>query len=121
LWIGLWVERNCWACRADLNCRMGRSRRRVGWCDTSQRLLRYGSTDVQQTAGSRVWQRDRIQSIRHERPRHIAQTLQKLAKKALGCVRVEAALHQDIKHVPVLVNDSPEGVQFASDADKHLV
>jgi hypothetical protein len=42
-------------------------------------------------------------------------------KKALGGVLVAAALDQDIKYVAMLINGSPEVVQFASDADEHLV
>ena len=59
--------------------------------------------------------------IGHDDPGHVAQTLQQLAKEALGCLRVAAALHQYVEHVSVLINRSPEVVQFASDADKHLV
>jgi hypothetical protein len=40
LWIWPWLERNRWAWRADLNRCICRSRRRVGWCETSARLFR---------------------------------------------------------------------------------
>ena len=59
--------------------------------------------------------------ISHNYPRHIAQTLQQLAKKAFGRRLVTAALDQNVKHVPVLVDGPPQVVQFASDADEHLV
>ena len=52
---------------------------------------------------------------------HVAQTLQQLAKEALGGIRVTAALHHNIKHVAMLINGSPEVVQFASDAHEHLI
>jgi hypothetical protein len=41
LWIRLWAERKRCALRADLKRFICRSRRRVDWCDTSARLLRY--------------------------------------------------------------------------------
>ena len=59
--------------------------------------------------------------VGHDDPGHIAQALQQLANEALGCLRVAAALDQYVEHVSVLINRSPEVVQFASDADKHLV
>ncbi len=48
--------------------------------------------------------------ICHDHSRHVAQTLQQLAKEALGSLRVPAALDQHIKHVPVLINSPPEVV-----------
>jgi putative transposase len=59
--------------------------------------------------------------IGHDDPGHIAQALEQLAKEALGRFLVAAALHQHIEHIPVLVDRPPEVVQFASDADKHLI
>ena len=59
--------------------------------------------------------------IRQDHSGHVAQPLQQLAKEALGCFRVAAALDQNVKHVPVLVDSLPEVVQFAADADEHLV
>ena len=59
--------------------------------------------------------------IGHDDPGHIAQALQQLAKEALGRLRVTAALHQHIEHVAMLINGPPEIVQFASDADEHLI
>ena len=59
--------------------------------------------------------------IGHDHPGHIAQTLQQLAKEALGRLRVAAALDQHIEHVPMLINGPPKIMQFAPDADKHLV
>ena len=58
--------------------------------------------------------------IRHDHSGHVAQALQQLAKEALGRFLVAAALDQHIEHVPVLINRSPEIVQFAPDANKHL-
>ena len=59
--------------------------------------------------------------ILHEYSRCIPQTLQQLAKEALGCLRIAAILNQYIEHVAVLINGSSEVVQFASDADENLV
>jgi hypothetical protein len=59
--------------------------------------------------------------IRHDDSGHVAQTLQQLAKEALGRLRVAAALDQHIKHVAVLVYRPPEVVQLAADADKYLI
>ncbi len=59
--------------------------------------------------------------IGHDNSGHIAQTLQQLAKEPLGCFRVAAALDQHIKYVAVLIDRSPEVVQFAPNADEYLV
>jgi hypothetical protein len=59
--------------------------------------------------------------ICHDDSGHIAQTLQQLAKEALGGLRVTPALHQNIKHVAMLINGSPEVVQFAADPHEHLI
>jgi len=63
----------------------------------------------------------RSEFVGHDHPRHVAQTLQQLAKEAFGRFSVTAALDQHIKHISVLINSSPEVVQFASDADENLV
>ncbi len=59
--------------------------------------------------------------VRHDHSRHKAQALQQLAKEALGGLRVPAALDQHIEHAAVLINGSPEIMQLAADANKHLV
>jgi hypothetical protein len=59
--------------------------------------------------------------IGHDHPGHVAQALQQLAKEALGRLRATAALHQHIEHISMLINRSPEVVQFASDANKQLI
>jgi hypothetical protein len=58
--------------------------------------------------------------IRHDNPRHVAQTFKQLSEEALGSLCIPAALNQHIEHVAMLVNGSPEVVQFASDAHEHL-
>jgi hypothetical protein len=59
--------------------------------------------------------------IRHKYPRHIPQTLQQLAKEALGRLPVAAILNQYIEHVAVLINGPPEVMQFAPDANERLI
>ena len=59
--------------------------------------------------------------IGHDHPGHGAQALQQLAKETLGRFLVPAALDQHIEHVAMLINGSPEVVQFASDAHEHLI
>ena len=49
--------------------------------------------------------------ISHDHSGHVAQTLQQLAKEALGRLRVAAALNQDVEHVAVLINGSPLSVR----------
>jgi hypothetical protein len=61
------------------------------------------------------------ESIGHDHPRDVTQTLQQFAEEALGRFRITAALHQTIEYIPVLINGSPEVVQLASDTDKHLI
>ena len=63
----------------------------------------------------------RSKFVGDDHPGHVAQTLQQLAKETLGCFRVAAALDQHIKYIAVLINRPPKIVQFASDADKHLI
>jgi len=59
--------------------------------------------------------------VGHDHSGHVAQTLEQLAKEALGGRLVAATLHQHIEHVAVLVDRPPEIVQFAADADKYLI
>jgi hypothetical protein len=62
-----------------------------------------------------------LKFISHDHPRHVAQSLQQLAKEALSRLRVPAALNPGIEHIAVLVDCPPEVVQFASAPDKHLI
>ena len=52
--------------------------------------------------------------VGHDGSGHVAQTLQQLAEEALRCLFVATILNQYIEHVPMLINGSPEIVQFAS-------
>jgi hypothetical protein len=59
--------------------------------------------------------------IGHDNSGRVAQALQQLAKEALRRPRVAPALDQHVEHASMLINRSPEVVQFALDADKHLI
>ena len=62
--------------------------------------------------------------IRHEYPWHVAQALQQLAEEALGRLCAPAALDQHVEHVEhvsMLINRSPQIMEFAPDANEHLV
>jgi hypothetical protein len=48
----LWADRKRWAWQADSNRCIFRSRRLVGWCDTSARLFRSGVAGAPRRAGS---------------------------------------------------------------------
>ena len=54
-------------------------------------------------------------------PRHVALTLQQLAKEALGGFPVATRLDENIDHVTILINRTPELLSFASDRDEDLV
>jgi hypothetical protein len=63
----------------------------------------------------------RSKLVGHDYPGHVAQALQQLSKEALGSLLVAAALRQHNERVAVLINSSPEVVQFASDAHEHFI
>ena len=67
--------------------------------------------------------RSRIASklVGHKLPRRPALSLQDLAKEALSCSLVSAACDQDVEHIAVLVNRSPQIMAFAADGDEHFV
>src|SRR4051812_35756049 len=62
-----------------------------------------------------------LELVGDDDPRGVLQALQQLAKEALGGFGVAPALHQDVEHVPVLIDRTPEIMQLATDAEKHLV
>jgi len=53
--------------------------------------------------------------------RHVGKALQQSAEEFSGRRLVPAALHQDIEHIPVLVDGAPEGVLHPVDTDEYLV
>jgi hypothetical protein len=59
--------------------------------------------------------------IGHDDFGHVALTLQQLAKETLGRRLVVAALHQHTEHVAVLINGSPEIMQFALNGHEHFI
>src|SRR3954462_7981135 len=62
-----------------------------------------------------------LELVGDDHPRRILQALQQLAKEALGGFGIAPALHQDIEHLAVLIDRTPEMVLLATDAQKHLV
>ena len=59
--------------------------------------------------------------IGDDHSRHIVQPFEKFAEKSLGGLFVPSALHQDIKHVAILIHGSPEEVFLATYAEDDLV
>ena len=62
-----------------------------------------------------------LQPVGDHHTRHVHQALEQLAKKLLGGLLIASALHQDIKHVVVLIHGSPQVIPLAVDRDKDLV
>jgi hypothetical protein len=62
-----------------------------------------------------------LQLIRDDHPRDVLQPLEKIAKKHLRRLLVAAALHQDVEHVIVLVDRSPQVITLAMDGQNHPV
>src|SRR4051794_2932207 len=62
-----------------------------------------------------------LELVGDDHPRRILQALQQLAEEALGGFGIAPALHQNIEHVAVLVNGTPEIVLLATDAEKDLI
>jgi len=62
-----------------------------------------------------------LQLLRDDDLRDIPQALEQLVKKLLGCLLVAPALHQNIRHVILLVNRAPQVMPLPRDRHKHLV
>jgi hypothetical protein len=62
-----------------------------------------------------------LQLISDDHAWHILQPFEQFPKESLGGLFVASALHQDIKHVPILINGSPYIVFLASYGENHLV
>ena len=56
-----------------------------------------------------------------EHARDVGASLRELSEELLGCHLVPAALHEHIKHVPVLIDGAPKIVLLAVDLEKHFV
>jgi hypothetical protein len=59
--------------------------------------------------------------ISDDHPRDVPQALEQFAEEFLGGLLVPPALHQDIKHMAVLIHRTPEKVTFAVDGQKYLI
>jgi hypothetical protein len=60
------------------------------------------------------------QLIRNQHPRHLLTALEQLAEELLGGLLVPPTLHQNIQHVPVLINGAPQLVLFPIDGEEDL-
>jgi hypothetical protein len=61
------------------------------------------------------------QLIRDQHAWNILIAREQLPKELLGSLFVPSALHQDILHVAMLIDRSPQIMQFASDFKKYLI
>ena len=60
------------------------------------------------------------QLVGHQHTRGVTQIFQQFAEESLGGSGVASALHQDIEHVPVLIDRPPEVMELAADPDENL-
>jgi hypothetical protein len=61
------------------------------------------------------------QAVRDEAPRLVFRPAQQALEETLGSGPVPPLLHQDVQHDAMLIHRSPQIVQYAPDADEHLV
>src|SRR6266568_1784175 len=102
------AERKRWACFADLNFRIFALKQSCG-------LMRVLSTIVEPFVLTMLhsWQDlafgrpITLQFVRNDHARHVLRPFEQFPKESLGGLFVASALHQDIKHVPLLINGSP--------------
>jgi len=73
------------------------------------------------SVGPRALPRRRWRVVRDDHTWHVREALQQRAQGLHGRRLVAAGLHQDIAHVPILVDRAPQVVLHAVDADEHLV
>ncbi len=59
--------------------------------------------------------------IGDQHPRNILVSFEELAKELLSGSCIPAALHQDIQHVPMLINCTPQILPLASDREENLI
>src|SRR5512135_1664546 len=62
-----------------------------------------------------------LQFVSNDHARHVLQPFEQFPKESLGGLFVASALQQDIKHVPILINGSPQRVFLPPDRQYHLV
>ena len=61
------------------------------------------------------------QLIRDQYTWDVVASLEQFPKELLGSLFVRSALHEDIEHISMLINCSPQLVQFAVDFEKDLI
>jgi hypothetical protein len=61
------------------------------------------------------------QLIRDQHTRHVLTTLEQLTEVLLDGLLIPPTLHQDIQHVPVLINGPPQLVLFSIDGEEDLI
>jgi hypothetical protein len=59
--------------------------------------------------------------VRDDHPWDIPAPFEELAEEFLGCSLIPPALHQDIKHVPLLIHRPPQIMAFALNGQEHLI
>ena len=59
--------------------------------------------------------------VRDQDAWHVLASFEQLAEEFLGSDFISTALHQDIQHIPILVNRTPEIGRLAGDLEKHFV
>jgi hypothetical protein len=62
-----------------------------------------------------------LQCVGDDHPRHVGQPCEQLAEACLRRVLVPTALHQDVEHMPLLIDRSPQRVLCPADRQKHLI
>src|SRR5215813_10279911 len=62
-----------------------------------------------------------LELVRNDYTRHVLQALEQLAKKLLRRLLSPPALHEDVKHVIVLVDSAPEVMALPVDGQEHLI
>ena len=61
------------------------------------------------------------QPIGHDHPRRVLQGSQQFAEEPVCGSGIASALHQDVEHMAMLIDRAPEVMQYAADADEHLI
>src|SRR5512135_890453 len=62
-----------------------------------------------------------LQFVSNDHTRRVLQFLKQLAKKSFGGFFVFSTLNQDVKHVSILINRSPEIVLLTTNCEHHLI
>ncbi len=62
-----------------------------------------------------------LQLIGNDDAGHVLEPFEQLAKELLGRLLITPALDQDVEHVVVLANSTPQVMAFAIDREKHLI